>query len=114
MFPFALTHDRKKTAGHVLIITLKIEAKEEIFPLNHPFRISRGSRTEACVVTVSVNDRQYIGRGEGVPIARYNQCIESVLAQVNSLPNAGDLDRNKLPELLPVGAARNALDCALW
>ena len=114
MFPFALTHDRKKTAGHVLLITLQIEAKEEIFPLNHPFRISRGSRTEACVVTVSVSDGDYTGHGEGVPIARYNQSADSVVAQINSIASITDLDRDKLPELLPAGAARNALDCALW
>lgn len=65
-------------------------------------------------MTVSVKDEQYTGRGEGVPIARYNQSAESVLAQINSIPGIGDLDRNKLPALLPVGAARNALDCALW
>ena len=72
-------------AGRVSLTTLKIEAREEIFPLNHPFRISRGSRTEACVVTVSVSDGQYTGRGEGVPIARYNQSADSVLAQINSI-----------------------------
>jgi L-alanine-DL-glutamate epimerase-like enolase superfamily enzyme len=93
---------------------LKIETKEEVFPLNQPFRISRGSRTEACVVTFSVSDGQYAGRGEGVPIARYNQSADSVLAQINSIASAGNLDRYKLPELLPAGAARNALDCALW
>ena len=101
-------------AGHVSLTTLKIEAREEIFPLNHPFRISRGSRTEACVVTVSVSDGQYTGRGEGVPIARYNQSADSVLAQISSIASVTDLDRDKLPELLPAGAARNALDCALW
>jgi L-alanine-DL-glutamate epimerase-like enolase superfamily enzyme len=93
---------------------LKIEAREEIFPLNHPFRISRGSRTEACVVTITVSDGQYTGRGEGVPIARYNQSVDSVLAQINSIASVADLDRNNLQELLPAGAARNALDCALW
>jgi L-alanine-DL-glutamate epimerase-like enolase superfamily enzyme len=93
---------------------LKIEAKEEIWPLNHPFRISRGSRAEACVVVVSVNDGQHTGRGEGVPIARYNQNTASVLAQVESIRGVGDLDRDKLQQLLPPGAARNALDCALW
>ena len=103
-----------KKSGHVSLTTLKIEAREEIFPLNHPFRISRGSRTEACVVTVSVSDGQYTGRGEGVPIARYNQSADSVLAQINSIASVTDLDRDKLPELLPAGAARNALDCALW
>ena len=63
---------------------------------------------------MSVNDEQYTGRGESVPIARYNQSVESVLAQINSIPDGGDLDRNRLSELLPAGAARNALDCALW
>ncbi len=100
--------------GRVSLTTLKIEAKKETFPLNHPFRISRGSRTEACVVTVTVSDEQYAGRGEAVPIARYNQSVESVLAQVDSIASIGDLNRNKLLELLPAGAARNALDCALW
>ena len=101
-------------AGHVSLTTLKIEARQEIFPLKHPFRISRGSRTEACVVTVSVSDGQYTGRGEGVPIARYNQTVDSVLAQISSIASVTDLDRDKLQELLPAGAARNALDCALW
>jgi L-Ala-D/L-Glu epimerase len=101
-------------AGHVSLTTLKIEAREEIFALNHPFRISRGSRTEACVVTISVSDRQDTGRGEGVPIARYNQSADSVLDQIDSTASVSDLDRGKLPELLPAGAARNAVDCALW
>lgn len=93
---------------------MKIAAREEIFPLNHPFRISRGSRTEASVITVSVSDGQNTGRGEGVPITRYKQSAESALAQISSIANVVDLDRNKLTGLLPAGAARNALDCALW
>src|SRR5436190_19456414 len=101
-------------AGYVSLTILRIEAKEEIWPLNHPFRISRGSRTEGCFVTVTVSDGQYTGRGEGVPIARYNQSADSVLAQINSMASITDLDRDKLPELLRAGAARNALDCALW
>jgi L-alanine-DL-glutamate epimerase-like enolase superfamily enzyme len=101
-------------AGHVSLSTLKIDAREEIFPLNHPFRISRGSRTEASVVIAIVSDRTYTGRGEGVPIARYSQSADSVLAQINAIANLTALDRDKLPELLPAGAARNALDCALW
>jgi L-Ala-D/L-Glu epimerase len=101
-------------AVHVSLTTLKIEAREEIFPLNHPFRISRGSRTEAQVVVVTVSDGEHLGRGEGVPIARYNQTVDSVLAQINSIANVAALDRHKLPELLQAGTARNALDCALW
>jgi L-alanine-DL-glutamate epimerase-like enolase superfamily enzyme len=93
---------------------LRIEAKEEVWPLKEVFRISRGSRTEAQVVVVTVNDRKNIGRGEGVPIARYNQSVDSVLAQIESIKSVLDLDRDKLEHLLPPGAARNALDCALW
>jgi len=96
------------------LITLKIEATQEIFPLKQPFRISRGSRTEACVITVSVSDGQHTGCGEGVPITRYNQNADSVLAQISSIASVDDLDRDKLQQLLPAGAARNALDCALW
>ena len=96
------------------LITLKIEATQEIFPLKQPFRISRGSRTEACVITVSVSDGQHTGCGEGVSITRYNQNADSVLAQISSIASVDDLDRDKLQQLLPAGAARNALDCALW
>ena len=93
---------------------LSIEAKEEIWPLKQPFRISRGSRTEARVVVVTVSDGKHIGRGEGVPLARYNQSTASVLAQIESIKGEKNLDRQRLQEFLPAGAARNALDCALW
>ena len=93
---------------------MKIEAREEIWPLKNVFRISRGSRTEALVVVATVNDGQYTGRGEGVPIRRYNQTSESVLGQIETVRREKDLDREKLQELLPAGAARNAIDCALW
>src|SRR5207302_10197389 len=93
---------------------MQIEAREEIWPLKQLFRISRGSRTEARVVVVGVNDGQHTGRGEGVPIARYNQNTASVLAHIESIQYAGELDRDNLERLLPAGAARNALDCALW
>jgi L-Ala-D/L-Glu epimerase / N-acetyl-D-glutamate racemase len=93
---------------------LKIEAGEEIFLLNQPFRISRGSRTEAQVMVVTIADGEHVGRGECVPIKRYNQSVPSVLAQIESIQQLGDLDRDKLQQLLASGAARNALDCALW
>jgi L-alanine-DL-glutamate epimerase-like enolase superfamily enzyme len=93
---------------------LRIDAREEIWPLKEPFRISRGSRTEARVVVVTVSDGQYTGRGEGVPIRRYNQTCASVIAQIESIQSVRDLDRDKLQQLLTPGAARNALDCALW
>ena len=93
---------------------LTIEAREEVWPLREPFRISRGSRTEAQVVLVTVGDDEHVGRGEGVPIKRYGQSAESVLAQTESIKAEKNLDRQRLQQLLPAGAARNALDCALW
>src|SRR5262249_34575837 len=80
----------------------------------HPFRISRGSRAEAHVIVVSVSHGQYTGRGEGVPIARYQQSAATVFAQIESIRGVRDLNRDKLHQLLPPGATRNALDCALW
>jgi L-Ala-D/L-Glu epimerase len=93
---------------------LSIDAREEIWPLRQPFRISRGSRTEAQVVVVTARDGEHIGRGEAVPLARYNQSIASVLAQIESIQRDKNLNRQSLQDFLPAGAARNALDCALW
>src|SRR5438874_11533578 len=91
-----------------------IEAHEQSWPLDKPFRISRGTRAEARVVVVTVTDGRHIGRGEAVPIRRYQQSPASVLAQIESIKSAQNLDRQQLQKLLPAGAARNALDCALW
>ena len=91
-----------------------VDAREQCWPLNKPFRISRGARTEARVVVVTVTDGQHIGRGEAVPIRRYNQSPASVLAQIESIKSRQCLDRQQIQKLLPAGAARNALDCAFW
>ena len=96
-------------AGH-----LALDAQEQSWPLDKPFRISRGTRTEARVVVVTVTDGQHIGRGEAVPIRRYNQSPASVLAQIESIKSRQCLDRQQIQKLLPAGAARNALDCAFW
>ena len=89
-----------------------IQAEVEIFPLAHVFRISRGARTQAEVVTVTIEKDGVTGRGECVPYARYNETLESVIKQVESLP--ADIDKETLQDTLPPGAARNAVDCALW
>src|SRR5947208_9469797 len=91
-----------------------IEAHEQSWPLDKPFRISRGTRAEARVVVVTVTDGRHIGRGEAVPIRRYNQSPASVLTQIESIKSRQKLDRQQIQKLLPAGAARNALDCALW
>jgi L-alanine-DL-glutamate epimerase-like enolase superfamily enzyme len=90
--------------------------REERWPLASPFVISRGARTEACVVVVELRDGAHLGRGEAVPYARYGESVEGVLDEVEAFRDAVECDLNleALQGLLPPGAARNALDCALW
>ena len=89
-----------------------IRAREDSFRLAEVFTISRGSRTEAKVVTVEVARDGVVGRGECVPYARYGETIASVLAQIDGLDPG--IERHALQAALPAGAARNAVDCALW
>ena len=91
-----------------------LDAHEQSWPLDKPFRISRGSRTEARVVVATVSDGEHTGRGEATPVARYNQSAASVLAQIESVKGVPTLDPQQIQKLLPAGVARNALDCAVW
>ncbi|WP_425081521.1 N-acetyl-D-Glu racemase DgcA [Ruegeria arenilitoris] len=91
---------------------MQIDVSRDVFRLAQVFTISRGSRTEANVLTVRLSDGAHQGRGECVPYARYNETLESVEAEIASLPRT--FDRAQLMDLLPAGAARNAVDCALW
>lgn len=94
----------------------KLSITVERFPIAGKFVISRGQKTEAVVVLAVIEEAGAIGRGECVPYARYGETLESVLAQIESVRAAilGGADRDELQALLPAGAARNALDCALW
>ncbi|GGH36715.1 L-alanine-DL-glutamate epimerase [Cribrihabitans marinus] len=91
---------------------MQIDVTRDVFRLAQVFTISRGSRTEAKVLTVRLSDGADRGWGECVPYARYDETPESVEAQIRGLPER--FDRQVLLERLPAGAARNALDCALW
>ena len=93
-------------------MSFTITATPETFRLAEVFTISRGSRSEAQVVTVHISRDGITGRGESVPYARYGESIASVVAQIEGLP-AG-IDRKSLQDALPAGAARNAVDCAMW
>ncbi|MEL6889419.1 MAG: N-acetyl-D-Glu racemase DgcA [Pseudomonadota bacterium] len=91
---------------------MRIEVSRDEFALAQVFTIARGSRTEAQVLTVRMTDGVHQGWGECVPYARYGETLETVMAQIEALP--GDVARAALQDLLPPGAARNAVDCALW
>ena len=94
---------------------MDLTARIERWPLERAFTISRGAKTEAVVVVVELEDG-HRGRGEAVPYARYGETPEGVVAAIEALRPAlrRGLDRAALQIALPAGAARNALDCALW
>jgi len=91
---------------------MQISVKQESFRLAKKFVISRGSRDTAEVVTVTVSHDGHVGQGECLPYQRYNETIESVSQQIQSI--RPPISRQELMTELPPGAARNALDCALW
>lgn len=89
-----------------------ITARAETFPLRNPFTISRGSKTEARVVTCTVTRNGHRGWGEGLPYPRYGERVEDAVAAIEALPEG--ITRAALQEAMRPGAARNAVDCALW
>ncbi|WP_108680986.1 N-acetyl-D-Glu racemase DgcA [Methyloceanibacter sp. wino2] len=95
---------------------LTLSVRVQHWPIRGNFTIARGSKTEAVVVVAEMGDGSATGRGECVPYARYGESVDGVVAAMENLrPELGrGLDRSRLEGLLPPGAARNAVDCALW
>lgn len=93
-----------------------LEATTETFPIAGTFTISRGSKTEAEVVTCTINANGALGRGECVPYRRYGETIEGVLEAIRAMAPAIEegLSRESLLTEMKPGAARNAIDCALF
>jgi L-Ala-D/L-Glu epimerase len=93
-----------------------LKAEVERWPIAGAFTIARGSKTEAVVVTVEITEDGVAGRGEGTPYPRYGETPQSVLAEIEAarglIEDGGDLDA--VQAAMRPGAARNALDCALW
>ncbi len=88
----------------------------ETYPVAGRFVIARGARTEANVVLATLRRGGHVGRGECVPYARYGESVESVTAQIEAVAASvsDGCGRAELAALMPAGAARNAVDCALW
>lgn len=98
-------------------MTRRLAATIERFPIAGAFTIARGSRTEAVVVLATVTDAAgQVGRGECVPYARYGETVESVEALILEQADAIDTGATRADLLarMKPGAARNALDCALF
>ena len=97
-------------------MAVRLTVHIERWPIAGSFVISRGAKTEAVVVVAELRDGSLTGRGECVPLARYEQTVEGEAAKLKALAEAvaGGLDRMALQSALPAGPARNALDCAFW
>ena len=99
-----------------MVSGLSCIARHESWPLAAPFTIARGSKSRADVVVVELIGENARGRGEAVPYPRFGDSVEGVLATLESLRPTVEsgITRDRLAALLGPGAARNALDCALW
>jgi len=97
-----------------MVRTLSVETGR--FPLAAAFTISRGSKTEAAVLTCTVRDGENAGCGECVPYARYGETIDGVRDDIEAVRERieGGISRQELLAAMKPGAARNAVDCALW
>jgi L-Ala-D/L-Glu epimerase len=97
-------------------MVVSVEISVERWPIAGTFTISRGSKTEAAIVLCTLTDGMFTGRGECVPYARYGESLDSVCAEIEGLRDAlaNGATRVDLPALIGAGAARNAVDCALW
>ncbi len=100
-------------------MALRITATVERWPVAGQFIIARGAKTYVDVLVVAVSDGAHIGYGEGTAIYYQGETAESCLGQVERIidqlePLSVIKARELVQFLLPPGAARNALDCALW
>jgi L-alanine-DL-glutamate epimerase-like enolase superfamily enzyme len=95
---------------------MRLTIAEERWPIAGSFTISRGSKTEAHVVTVTLEDGGHMGRGECVPYPRYEETVPQVIAALQAARSRieAGITRDAIASILTPHAARNALDCALW
>ena len=94
----------------------RLTVTQRAWPLARPMMTAHGVKTAVDVVVAEISDVESRGRGEGVPLQRYGESIDSVVAALDAMKGAifSGLNRDTLQGALPPGAARNALDCAFW
>ena len=94
----------------------KLLVKKEEFPLLVPFKIAHGTRDVSELIYVRIIEDGYIGEGESCPYNRYGESCESVLDQIEGIRSQieSGISIEELQNIMPAGAARNAVDCALW
>ncbi len=95
---------------------MRLTVAHESWPIAGTFSISRGSKTSAEVIVVTLEDDGAVGRGEGLPYPRYDETVKGCIAAIEAARPAleAGITRADVPRLVAPRAARNALDCALW
>lgn len=95
---------------------MKLVVETKSFPLDPPFRITGHTFTDTHAVWVHISDGDYTGRGEGIGSYYLNETPESMLQQIEEFRDAIEkgITSSQLVDLMPIGGARNAVDCALW
>ena len=94
----------------------RLTVTRRAWPLAAPLMTANGIKTTAETVVAEISDVESRGRGEGVPLWQYGESIDSVVAALEAMKGAvfSGLSRDTLQQAMPLGAARNALDCAFW
>lgn len=95
---------------------MKLTVQKKAWPLREPFVISRATYTKSDVIAVTLQDAQFVGRGEAAGVDYHGETPDSMEAQIEAVRSKieAGVTRAELLQLLPVGGARNALDAALW
>jgi len=90
--------------------------EKQIFPLKQNFNIAHGTRKEAEVIYLKISEGDIYGEGESVPYSRYQESCQSVMKQITDIRDKieSGINRQDLQKIIPAGAARNAIDSALW
>ncbi len=91
-----------------------LDVRVERWPLAGAFVISRGARSHIDVVVCTVGVAGFQGRGEGSPIYYRGESAQACADAIRSFADGRTFDRGSVNATMPPGAARNALDCALW
>ncbi len=94
----------------------KLTVTHRAWQLARPVMTAQGVKTAVDVALAEIADGDSRGRAECVPMRRFGESIESVVATMEAMKGAiaSGLARDTLQQAMPPGAARNALDCAFW
>ncbi len=94
----------------------RLTVTHRAWALARPLMTAHGVETSVEVVVAEISDVESRGRGECVPLGRYGESVDSVVAALDAMKGAvfSGLNRDTLQQAMPPGAARNALDSAFW